>query len=173
MALSGHAVEGRSPSDRDVSQLRFLYQIPDKGLAGQSCRASCSPEPAALRSQVRPYAMLATGNMQSLSPNALLWARQRCPPGAQSHDLGLFLANHWLLSQRPSRQKAQASTRPAGHFLTLSEDPGTRRGYGQRERTEGAAASNQEVDGVYTLKLSRPNTWLPEASGNPGHRPGD
>lgn len=157
MAQSGHAIEGRSPSDRDVSELCFLYQVPDKGLAGQSCRASCSPEPAAPRSQVHPYAMLATGNMQSLSLQMPCYGRgrerQRCPPGAQSHDLGLFLANHWLPSQRPSRQKAQASTRPAGHFLTLSEDPRTRKGYRQRERTEGAATSNQKVDDVYTPML--------------------
>lgn len=78
--------------------------------------------------------------------------RQRCPPRGQSHDLGLFLANHWLPSQRPSRQKAQASTCPACHFLTLSEDPRTRKG---RERTEEAVASNKELHGIYVPRFAQ------------------
>lgn len=60
MALSGHTVEVRSPSDKDVPHLLFLYQVPDKGLAGQRCKASCSQEPTDPMSQAQPYAMLAT-----------------------------------------------------------------------------------------------------------------
>lgn len=72
----GHAVREDLQVTRMVLTYFFLYQVPDKGLAGQSYRASCSQEPAAPRSQAHPYAMLATGNMQSLSPNASLWERQ-------------------------------------------------------------------------------------------------
>lgn len=46
----------------------------------------------------------------------------RLPAGRQTRDLGLFLANHWLPSQRPGRQQAQASIHPACHFLTLRVD---------------------------------------------------
>lgn len=88
--------------------------------------------------------------------------RQRCPPRGHSHDLGLFLANHWLPSQRPCRQKAQASTGPACHFLTLSEDPRTRRGYRQRERRGGFHFQQRGVQYLHTIICpgSQPNTWL-------------
>lgn len=99
--------------------------------------------------------------------------RQRCPPRGQSHDLGLFLANHWLPSQRPCRQKAQASTGPACHFLTLSEDPRTRRGYKQRERTEGAPTSNKEVSGIYIPQFAQAPSQTPGCLGSPGCGPVD
>lgn len=103
--------------------------------------------------------------------------RQRCPPGGQSHDLGLFLANHWLPSQRPSRQKAQASTRPACHFLTLSEDPRTRRGSGQRERGQRGLSLPTKRCMVSTCsdlpRIPAKHLAAKETPGCPGRSPAD
>ena len=62
-----------------------------------------------------------TGNIKGPSASSLApdQGGARLPTGRQSHVLGLFLANHWLPSQRPSGQQAQASRCPACHFLTL------------------------------------------------------
>lgn len=59
--------------------------------------------------------------------------------------MGLFLAHHWLLSRRPSRRQAQASPRPACHFLTLcGGPPGPRRGWWAQREDKAHQLSNEK-----------------------------
>lgn len=129
--LSGHTVGGRSPSDKDIIFLTYFFftKSQTKASLGKVAKPAAArslqiPCPRPTPKPCWPHETCKAGLQVPCYGRGR--ERQRCPPGGQSHDLGLFLANHWLSSQRPSRQKAQASTRPACHFLTLSEDPRTR-----------------------------------------------
>lgn len=77
--IGGSAIELYSSSQGSrtgVALFLFFTKSQTKAWLGKVAEPAASQEPTAPKSQAHPYAMLATGNMQSLSPNALLWERQ-------------------------------------------------------------------------------------------------
>lgn len=114
---------------------------------GLGREAEPAPRPR-LQLQAHPCAHASFRRHKKPSWSPLAWERHRCPLGAQRHDVGLFLVHHWIPSQRPSRQQAQAATRPACHFLTLcGYPPGLRRGWWARSEDKAHQLSNAKSTG--------------------------
>lgn len=123
----------------------------------RSSRASSQTEAAR-----RPTPVLSAGFKKRQRVGKHLGPYQggtRLPAGMQSHDLGLFLANHWLPSQSPGRQQAQASIRPACHFLTLHVEIPRDYGVagGQGLRTKPSQLSSERC---LPAPLAWPGPWL-------------
>lgn len=148
--LSGQALSGRG-------KFSLLRSQPKT----QTCTGLRPPRPSLLsRPTPTPSASYRKHRRPSTSSLAPDRGGARLPTGRQSHDLGLFLANHWLPSQRPRRQQAQASRCPACHFLTLRGSPTEpRSGWWAGVRTK-PSSSQTEVPACPAFP--GPGTRLPE-----------